>query len=149
MEKLYLTHARRRRVYGDFQFNPPSPFLAEIPLSLLDDQVGVKSSNSPKADRAPKAAAHNLAAVFAGMPGAEQSSAEDEKESFEEFEEDVRLVPEPDQGPRIGMRVRHVKFGVGTVRRLEGQGDNQKVTVYFNRVGPKKLLLKFAGLEPA
>jgi DNA helicase-2/ATP-dependent DNA helicase PcrA len=35
------------------------------------------------------------------------------------------------------------------VRRLEGSGDNQKVTVYFSTVGPKKLLLKFAGLEPA
>jgi DNA helicase-2/ATP-dependent DNA helicase PcrA len=150
MEKLYLTHARRRRVYGDFQFNPPSPFLAEIPLSLLDDQIGSEhSSSSQAAGSTPKATAHNLAAVFARMPGAEQSSTEDETESTEEFEEDVRIVPEPDQGPRIGMRVRHVKFGVGTVRRLEGEGDNQKVTVYFNRVGPKKLLLKFAGLEPA
>jgi DNA helicase-2/ATP-dependent DNA helicase PcrA len=35
------------------------------------------------------------------------------------------------------------------VRRLEGAGDNQKVTIYFNTVGVKKLLLKFAGLEPA
>ncbi len=149
MEKLYLTHARRRRVYGDFQFNPPSPFLAEIPLSLLDDQLGVENSNSPQAGSPPKATAHNLAAVFAHMPAAEQPSTENEKEVAEEFEDDVRLVPDPDQGLRIGMRVRHVKFGVGTVRRLEGEGDNQKVTVYFNRVGPKKLLLKFAGLEPA
>ncbi len=47
------------------------------------------------------------------------------------------------------MNVRHVKFGVGVVRRIEGQGDNQKVIVYFHSIGPKKLLLKFAGLEPA
>ncbi len=59
--------------------------------------------------------------------------------------------PEPetgDNGLRLGLKVRHVKFGVGTVRRLEGQGDKQKVTVYFNSVGTKKLLLKFAGLIP-
>ena len=50
---------------------------------------------------------------------------------------------------RLGSRVRHIKFGVGTVRRIEGSGDATKVTVWFNTVGVKKLLLKFAGLEPA
>jgi DNA helicase-2/ATP-dependent DNA helicase PcrA len=47
----------------------------------------------------------------------------------------------------IGTRVQHARFGVGTVRRIEGAGDKQKVIVYFNRFGPKRLLLKFAGLE--
>jgi DNA helicase-2/ATP-dependent DNA helicase PcrA len=59
------------------------------------------------------------------------------------------MVAEAEEGLHIGSRVRHIKFGIGTVRRLEGSGDNQKVTVYFSTVGPKKLLLKFAGLEPA
>jgi DNA helicase-2/ATP-dependent DNA helicase PcrA len=59
------------------------------------------------------------------------------------------MVPEAEEGLRLGMRVRHVKFGVGKVCRLEGTGENQKVTIYFNSVGSKKLLLKFAGLEPA
>jgi len=45
--------------------------------------------------------------------------------------------------------VRHIKFGVGIVRRLEGAGDGQKVTVQFPGVGLKKLLVRFAGLEPA
>jgi DNA helicase-2/ATP-dependent DNA helicase PcrA len=58
-------------------------------------------------------------------------------------------VPDAEEGLRIGLQVRHVKFGVGTVRRIEGSGDNQKVTIYFQRFGPKKLLVKFAGLEPA
>ena len=42
-----------------------------------------------------------------------------------------------------------VFFIVRTVRRIEGSGENQKVIVYFRTVGPKKLLVKFAGLEPA
>jgi len=134
MEKLYLTHSRRRRVYGSFQFNPPSRFLAEIPRHLL-------SGTEPAPLRQP--AAHNLASVFEQIA---PSPFEDEEEPFED---DVRLVPEAEEGLHIGCRVRHVKFGVGTVRRLEGSGDNQKVIVYFRTVGPKKLLLKFAGLEPA
>ena len=62
--------------------------------------------------------------------------------------ERVRVVYDED-GLRIGSRVRHGTFGLGTIKRLEGAGDQQKVTVLFHSVGAKKLLLKFAGLEPA
>ncbi len=134
MEKLYLTYARRRRIYGDFKFNPPSRFLGEIPHHLVGQETpdGLRKSSS-----------HNLASLFnqpePDFPDADPFIDDDE----------VRIVPDAEEGLRIGLQVRHVKFGVGTVRRLEGQGDNQKVTVYFHRIGPKKLLVKFAGLEPA
>jgi DNA helicase-2/ATP-dependent DNA helicase PcrA len=53
-------------------------------------------------------------------------------------------------GPfRPGSKVRHSKFGVGTVMRLEGEGDNQKLSVLFHGHGLKKMMTKFAGLEPA
>ena len=60
---------------------------------------------------------------------------------------EVEVVPEESEGVAIGMRVRHGKFGVGTVRKIEGVGNEQKVIVWFNTVGPKKLLVRFAGLE--
>jgi DNA helicase-2/ATP-dependent DNA helicase PcrA len=50
---------------------------------------------------------------------------------------------------RNGMRVRHKQFGVGTVVLVEDQGDDLKVTVRFASVGTKKLLARYAGLEPA
>ncbi len=52
-------------------------------------------------------------------------------------------------GVRTGMRVRHRQFGVGTVLDIEEQGDDFKLTVRFAAVGTKKLLAKYAGLEPA
>ena len=132
MEKLYLTHARRRRIFGDYQFNPPSRFLGEIPQNLLENV---------KPQPVHKPASHNLASLWEqGLPGQEGEPPDPDE---------VRMVPDAEQGLRIGLQVRHIKFGVGTVRRLEGSGDNQKVTVYFHRFGPKKLLVKFAGLEPA
>ncbi|MEZ4601401.1 MAG: UvrD-helicase domain-containing protein [Syntrophotaleaceae bacterium] len=135
MDKLYLSHARRRRIYGDFQYNPPSRFLGEIPRHLLS------GGEQPTLRHA---ATHNLASVF------EQFEPELFEEQEDVFEEEVRMVPEAEGGlPRIGQQVRHAKFGIGTVRRLEGSGDQQKVFVYFRTVGIKKLLLKFAGLEPA
>ena len=139
MEKLYLTHARRRRIYGDFQFNPPSRFLAELPPQLLD---GAGSAAAPALH---KSAGHNLASLFEQLA----PSPFDDEGDDDGFVDSVRAVPEAEEGLRSGSRVRHIKFGVGTVRRIEGAGDNCKVTVYFNTVGVKKLLLKFAGLEPA
>ena len=50
---------------------------------------------------------------------------------------------------QIGGRVRHGAFGVGTIKHLEGAGERRKVTVDFRSVGVKKLLLKYASLEPA
>ncbi len=47
------------------------------------------------------------------------------------------------------MRVRHPQFGVGSVIAVEEQNDDFKVTVRFNSVGVKKLLAKYARLEPA
>lgn len=132
MEKLYLTHARRRRIFGDYQFNPPSRFLEEIPQNLFENV---------KSQPVHKPASHNLASLW-------EQALPDQEEGPSDLDQ-IRIVPDAEQGLRIGLQVRHIKFGVGTVRRLEGSGDNQKVTVYFHRFGPKKLLVKFAGLEPA
>ncbi|WP_183353865.1 ATP-dependent helicase [Geomonas silvestris] len=76
---------------------------------------------------------HNLASIF-------------EEELEPEFNE-VRQVPEDEgDGVRLGMRVRHPQFGSGVIRKIEGEGDSQKVIVQF-AVGYKKLLVRFAGLE--
>lgn len=133
MEKLYLVHARKRRVFGDYQFNPPSSFLEAIPISVIE--------RGRRQSPLHKQAGHNLASLFdQPLPAVEEA---------EEFSEAVRHVAEADEGLRIGSKVRHLKFGLGVVRRIEGSGESCKVTVWFNSVGPKKLLLKFAGLEPA
>jgi len=58
-------------------------------------------------------------------------------------------VPEPTgkTGLRQGVRVRHPKYGIGTVFRREGDGDDAKITVQFQQHGVKKLVEKFAQLE--
>ncbi|MBI1919768.1 MAG: DNA helicase PcrA [Geobacter sp.] len=140
-ERLFLTNARRRRIFGQEQFNSPSRFFDDIPREFLDleeERQGAGSSQwgtfgrfsqgSHDTDR------HNLAAIF-------------ETEIEPDFPE-VEVVPdEAEDAVYLGMKVRHGKFGVGTIRKVEGEGDNQKVIVWFNTVGPKKLLVRFAGLE--
>jgi hypothetical protein len=46
-----------------------------------------------------------------------------------------------------GTKVRHPTFGIGFVRRSEGSGDAEKLTVQFARAGLKKLIRRFANLE--
>jgi DNA helicase-2/ATP-dependent DNA helicase PcrA len=56
-------------------------------------------------------------------------------------------VPTGKTGLRQGSRVRHPKYGVGTVFRREGDGDDARITVQFQQHGVKKLVEKFAQLE--
>jgi DNA helicase-2/ATP-dependent DNA helicase PcrA len=152
-ERLFLTAAGRRRVYGSYQFNPPSRFLAEVPPHLLAGR-GSAPLRQP--------AAHNLASLFEQLP----CPGQDEAIALSPVVERPPAPPSPSPrlaaaepvieveagvAPtlRIGSRVRHARFGVGTVRRREGAGDKQWVFVYCNLHGPKRLLLEFAGLEPA
>jgi DNA helicase-2/ATP-dependent DNA helicase PcrA len=133
-ERLYLLNARRRYLFGQEQSNLPSRFLKEIPGELLEDGNGTmyqKSESSPA--YATPYPAHNLSSVTSAF-------------------DDIEIVPEPPEehdGVYMGMKVRHAKFGVGTIRKIEGSGEGQKVIVWFNSVGPKKLMLRFAGLERA
>ena len=142
-ERLYLLNARRRYLFGQEQCNPPSRFLKDIPQELIEDGGTSSSYSSPRWGEGQKFSpqrgeerggpAHNLAAAL-------------EPSRYD----DVEIVPEPpdeQDGVFIGMKVRHGKFGVGTIRKIEGEDEGQKVVVWFNSVGPKKLLLRFAGLE--
>jgi DNA helicase-2/ATP-dependent DNA helicase PcrA len=135
-ERLFLTNAGRRRIFGQEQYNLPSRFISDVPGKLLDAEdrgfaSGEWGAGRPVAAVSPPS--HNLSAVF---------EAEHEPDLNE-----VEVVPDEPEGVLIGMRVRHGKFGVGTVRKIEGRGDEQKVIVWFISVGPKKLLVRFAGLE--
>jgi DNA helicase-2/ATP-dependent DNA helicase PcrA len=139
-ERLYLSNARRRRIFGQDQYNSPSRFIADIPREFLDieEEPGLGTRDWGRENPVPSDpfSSHNLAAVFAAK-----------SEPEPEFANEVRMVPEEADEVYIGMRVRHGRFGVGTVRKIEGGGNEQKVIVWFNSVGPKKLLVRFAGLE--
>jgi ATP-dependent DNA helicase UvrD/PcrA len=63
------------------------------------------------------------------------------------------VVPEPEEVrvPRRplkrGSRVRHPTLGSGVVLELEGEGEESRITVFFERAGKRKLVAKFANLE--
>ena len=132
-ERLILTGATRRRVFGDYQPSEPSRFLDEIPAELstrIEPAPATTRWQQPYALRNPYARRGPRVREAEPSYGYE---SEDQSRS----------------GVRTGMRVRHRQFGVGTVLDIEEQGDDFKLTVRFAAVGTKKLLAKYAGLEPA
>jgi DNA helicase II / ATP-dependent DNA helicase PcrA len=144
-ERLYLTNAKRRHFYGQEQCNTPSRFLNDIPADLLeaDEECRPRSSWG----RSPMAGGREGGTRTGWDVVLETSARQDTTSGATDFvDNEVQVIPEGD-GIFIGMRVRHAKFGPGTIRKLEGQGDNEKAIVWFDNGGPKKLLLRFAGLE--
>jgi DNA helicase-2/ATP-dependent DNA helicase PcrA len=138
--QLVLTSAARRRVFGEYQSTQPSRFLDEIPPELLNRIAPAFSS-------AYQSTFTHDHYEFRTNPYARRGKPA----RFKEAEESYRYENEDQssQGLRSGMRVRHAQFGVGTVMSVEEHNNDLKITVRFNLVGVKKLLAKYAKLEPA
>ncbi|MEI7816626.1 MAG: UvrD-helicase domain-containing protein, partial [Desulfuromonadales bacterium] len=153
-ERLYLLNARRRYLFGQEQHNQPSRFLKDIPRELIEEgesgqDQGYKVQQT--ADRQNMGQTKSFSDF--SSPGARfTATTAHNLATAATYCDDIEIVPEPPEdqdGVYLGMKVRHGKFGIGTVRKIEGEDEAQKVVVWFNSVGPKKLMLRFAGLERA
>lgn len=141
MKRLYLTHARRRRTFGTPKFNERSRFLDEIPVELLDE-IDLARAAEPMWERESRPMPAGSPSIVSRPASARVATAYENNE--------VRVVYDtPDDGLAVGRKVRHAEFGVGVVKGVEGTGDKRKATVLFQSVGLRKLILKFARLEPA
>jgi DNA helicase-2/ATP-dependent DNA helicase PcrA len=143
---LHLSSASRRRWYGEFRPAAPSRFIAEVPEELLErvEPAGAGSyqqglwasrqggwSRSGAGDRGGTAFRRGPARVKEGAPA---YAYEDEDQS-----RPGHLEP--------GSRVRHEKFGLGTVVSVEPADGDLKLVVRFASVGVKRLLARYAKLE--
>ncbi len=135
---LVLTSASRRRVFGEYQSTEPSRFLDEIPAELVERIAPAYSSSY-------QSAFSHSHYQFRTNPYARKGGGVKEREASYAYENEDQSA----FGLRTGMRVRHQQFGVGTVMAVEEHNDDLKVTVRFASVGLKKLLSKYAKLEPA
>src|SRR4051812_29775271 len=136
---LVLTSAARRRVFGEYQSTEPSRFLDEIPAELLER---VQPAYAPSHQGSYSHSHYEFRTNPYGNKGRGRVR---EAEPAYAYESENQAASEV----RTGMRVRHPQFGVGNVISVEEQNDDFKVTVRFNSVGIKKLLAKYAKLEPA
>ncbi|HLK17614.1 MAG TPA: UvrD-helicase domain-containing protein [Bryobacteraceae bacterium] len=156
-ERLFLTNARYRRRYGGGQPEPsiPSRFLKEVPVGLVQDLNPKKNYPDSRQERAaPRPnpytgktynSVENVQKFFAerGMPVPAASKPNPVAKPVVA----APRAPAGKKGLRTGATVRHPKYGIGTVLRREGEGDDAKLTVSFQGYGLKKLVEKFAGIQ--
>ncbi len=129
-----LTCAQNRYRYGKMEYDTPSRFIKDIDSRLL--RVDGKDDSSYQRPAGRNQNAHPVATQFMADPKPRLMPVR-------------RETPMPqssigDIGLREGNVIEHQRFGVGTVVKVEGTGENTKATVNFRNAGTKQLLLKFA-----
>jgi len=137
-QKLSLTWARQRRRAGDFTYGTLSSFLDALPAELREERVS---------DRLRIAASSTPHRGFRGGRGSEARESAGATYGYEpDYDTDTGVNQDL---PRYvkGERVVHATFGSGSVVEVSGFGRDLKVTVDFDDVGRKKLLLRYANLE--
>jgi DNA helicase-2/ATP-dependent DNA helicase PcrA len=159
--KLYITHAEERRRNGEFMASRPSSFLDNIPDGLVEKRSTIKVRSSGRSvmragasvggyDRGFGRVARNAAEVddFVARPspGTRRPGS-----PVMSFAPSVAAEDESQDAPLfvIGARVKHRKFGSGTIAELAGNGRDAKVKVDFDdeTIGRKTLVIAQANLE--
>ncbi|WP_042861431.1 DNA helicase II [Dickeya sp. NCPPB 3274] len=112
MQKLTLTYAESRRLYGKETYHRPSRFIGELPPECVEE-VRLRASVSRPVNH-----------QRLGTP-----------------------ISQSDTGYKLGQRVRHAKFGEGTIVNVEGSGDHCRIQVAFAGQGIKWLVAAYARLD--
>ena len=129
-QKLTLTCARKRMVRGETQYNPPSRFVREIPQEVLDTGSNLFSSGKSVSADSPQRKSYASKKPFTALTKGSQLTAQ-KSDSL---------------AYGVGDRVRHVKFGEGTVLDIKEGGRDFEVTVEFDTAGVRKMFAMFAKL---
>src|SRR5437879_12627520 len=137
--KLYLTSTRFRRYFGnmDQQISEPSRFLPEVPEELIEE---VGERRRKPAVKFEGASYDTVDPVMKVLGGGESKTAPTFKPELKKKHPGTWT---------LGTRVKHAKYGYGTILRTEGSGDDLKLTVSFISYGLKKMIAKYAELEIA
>jgi DNA helicase-2/ATP-dependent DNA helicase PcrA len=144
--QLVVTGAARRRVFGEYQPMEPSRFMDELPPQLVDRITPAYPTSSYQSSFGGYAGRSN--AYGSGRSSRDGASTyhrpgRAREESTFAYEDEDQSSP---IGLKLGAKVRHPHFGIGTILSLEALADDVKLVVRFS-VGPKTLRAKYAKLE--
>lgn len=157
-EHLFMTCARSRTIFGSTSYNSISRFLKEVPEEMLSDESTLSAEST-------------LQGTFDNSNTYEWSYGSSNVKKYNIGESEIPSkvaasgfnfrTPESflnglnkKQSGYIdiskykeGARVYHKKFGEGTINYVEEEGEDYKVDINFDKVGHKRLMAKYAGLE--
>lgn len=132
--RLWISYANSRYRFGNLVMNDPSRFLAELP----EEQLDRSHAGGPAAEGRPRSTWTGPAARRPEPPRAAQVPEHVPTPGFR--------ADDP-EAMSSGMEVEHMKFGFGTILRLEGNPKNRIATIAFRKAGEKKIMLNYARLR--
>jgi len=132
-KKVSLFHAVRRRRYGSYSNALPSPFLGELP-----DHLSLRLDKSYRPERP----------LFSEARFTRNRQTTNEPDKSPAAMPEYESYSQDEFAFRAGQRVSHPIWGEGTIQSISGVNDNSKAVVKFGEAGTKKVMLKFAKLEP-
>lgn len=151
-----LTCAQNRFRYGKMEYDTPSRFIKDIDPRLLKVEGGTGIPGLPKSSGMSSSSSMSSPTSYTSRTNYSRP-VQNPRPVATQFIADVkpRLVPVRKEAPTpqssigdIGLKegniIEHQRFGIGTVVKVEGSGENTKATVNFKNAGTKQLLLKFA-----
>ncbi len=147
MTELTISCARQRMIRGETQYNKVSRFVKEIPGNLLGGAVSAKSEKEEVKEapaRSFRQAGSKVNPIFT-VGNAQSKPYQKKPYQATSFSSNTTSSISLEYGS--GDRVKHVKFGEGTVVQIVEGGRDYEVTVDFDRVGTKKMFATFAKLK--
>ena len=163
-DQLFLTNTKKRTLYGSTSFSLPSRFIDEIPDNLLtEDSIENKESRGIKRQSSFLDDEYKRVETYLSNRDRVQSTVSTFKpqnkpkvgisvESFLKNLGGATAAPQKQMQPgemkyKVGMEVKHKKFGVGTIQNIEPEGDDFKLEIMFENSGFKRLMANFTPLE--
>lgn len=131
-ERLFLSGAQRRMIRGQTQYNRRSRFIDEIVPEYIDLKTDKKEQFPGK--------------TFGGNTHQNHYFKEAKKKNVYQLS-DFKIKTTDKLAYSEGDRVKHIKFGIGTVTEIKKSGKDFEVTVDFDRVGQKRMFASFAKLK--
>ncbi len=158
---LYFTCAKHRTIFGSTSYNAMSRFVEEIPEEYLEGLEEIQNNKENMVNESPYGWQYgnnrsNITSYKMDSAKAENVKSSINKSNTFAFRTAESFLNNLSNQPKqeidlskyeAGKRVYHKKFGEGIINYVEQEGDDLKVDITFDKVGHKRLMAKFAGLE--
>ena len=160
---LYLTCSKKRTIFGSTSYNAISRFINEIPADLLEGYDELDRSKSDNFEdsiykweygTSTKVKSYKIDSSFGRDNSTVAASSINSGFQFKTAENFLNSLNTKKAGSltdiskyKEGQRIYHKKFGEGTINKIEPEGEDYKIDISFDKVGHKRLMAKFAGLE--
>ncbi|MCU4298864.1 ATP-dependent DNA helicase PcrA [Brevibacterium permense] len=158
-QRLLVTRAETRSMWGQPQYNPPSRFLSEIPENLINWENtgsfsgGFASGGFGSGGFGSGGYSSGYSGGSLGFGSSRSSSGSSRSRASASSSTPVAGFPNRIRPNRevisveVGEKVSHESFGLGTVTEVNGVGDKTVAVVDFGSAGSKRLLLRYAPIE--